>query len=63
MPTLDEVTLSIKQLTAGKAAGADGIPPDIFKCGGETVAQELHPNLGGGSSATRLQGYRYSTSL
>ena len=41
LPTFDEVTLSIKQLTAGKAAGADGIPPDVFKCGGETVAQEL----------------------
>ena len=41
LPTLDEVILSIKQLTAGKAAGADGIPPDVFKCGGETVAQEL----------------------
>ena len=41
LPTFDEVTLRIKQLTAGKAAGADGIPPDVFKCGGETVAQEL----------------------
>ena len=41
MPTLEEVSLSIKQLTAGKAAGADGIPPDVFKCGGEAIAQEL----------------------
>ena len=41
LPTLEEVSLSIKQLTSGKAAGADGIPPDVFKCGGETVAIEL----------------------
>jgi exonuclease III len=41
LPTLEEVLLSIKQLTAGKAAGADGIPPDVFKCGGETIAIEL----------------------
>ena len=41
LPTLEEVSLSIKQLTAGKAAGADGIPPDVFKCGGETIALKL----------------------
>ena len=33
--------LSIKQLTSGKAPGADGIPPDIFKCGGIAIAEEL----------------------
>ena len=41
LPTLDEVLLSIKQLTAGKAAGADGIPPDVFKHGGKPIAEEL----------------------
>ena len=41
LPTLEEVTLSIKQLTSGKAPGADGIPPDIFKHGGTCIAEEL----------------------
>ena len=41
LPTLEEVLLSIKQLTAGKAAGADGIPPDVFKHGGRSIAEEL----------------------
>ena len=33
-PTLAEVEKSIKQLASGKAAGADGIPPDVYKHGG-----------------------------
>ena len=33
---------SIKQLTSGKAPGADGIPPDIYKHGGKSIAVELH---------------------
>ena len=41
LPTIDEVVLSIKQLTAGKAPGADGIPPDIFKHGGIALAEQL----------------------
>ena len=41
LPTLEEVLLSIKQLTSGKAPGADGIPPDIFKHGGAVVPEEL----------------------
>ena len=41
VPTLDEVMASIKDLTSGKAAGADGIPPDIFKHGGTAIAEEL----------------------
>ena len=40
-PTLEEVSVSIKQLTSGKAPGADGIPPDIFKGGGAIIAEEL----------------------
>ena len=40
-PTLKEIEDSIKQLTAGKAAGADGIPPDVFKHGGPTIPQQL----------------------
>ena len=41
-PTLKEVLASIKQLTSGKAPGADGIPPDIYKHGGKSIAVELH---------------------
>ena len=41
LPTLEEVLLSIKQLTSGKAAGKDGIPPDIYKHGGIALAEEL----------------------
>ena len=40
-PTLKEVQTSIKQLTSGKAPGADGIPPDIYKHGGKGVAEVL----------------------
>ena len=42
MPTLEEVILSIKQLTSGKAPGADCIPPDVYKLGGPAIAEELH---------------------
>ena len=41
-PTIEEVLVSIKQLTSGKAPGADGIPPDVFKQGGDPIAEELH---------------------
>ena len=41
LPTLDEVLVSIKQLSSGKAPGDDGIPPDIYKHGGIAVAEEL----------------------
>ena len=41
LPTLEEVQLCIKQLTSGKAPGADGIPPDIYKHGGTAVAEQL----------------------
>ena len=41
-PSLKEVEDSIKQLSSGKAAGADGIPPDVFKHGGPAMAEQLH---------------------
>ena len=40
-PTIEEVRASIKQLTSGKAPGADGIPPDVYKHGGDPIAEEL----------------------
>ena len=41
LPTMEEVLVSIKQLSSGKAPGADGIPPDIYKHGGSALAEEL----------------------
>ena len=41
LPTLEEVLKSIKQLTCGKAAGEDGIPPDVYKHGGTAIAERL----------------------
>ena len=41
LPTMEEVLVSIKQLTSGKAPGADGIPPDIYKHGGTAIAEKL----------------------
>ena len=40
-PTLVEVEKSIKQLASGKAAGADGIPPDVYKHGGAAIRKQL----------------------
>ena len=42
LPTIEELLVSIKQLTSGKAPGADGIPPDIFIHGGTSIVEELH---------------------
>ena len=39
LPSLKEIVDSIKQLIAGKAAGADGIPSDIYKHFGPAVAE------------------------
>ena len=39
VPTLEEVQNSIKQLSSGKAAGEDGIPPEIYIHGGTAVAK------------------------
>ena len=40
-PTLDEVKSAIKQLSSGKAAGEDGIPPEVFKHGGDPLTIKL----------------------
>ena len=40
-PTLDETIKAIQKLQPGKAAGPDGIPPEIFKEGRETLAAKL----------------------
>jgi len=41
-PTLEEVADAVKSLKNGKAAGADGIPSEVFKFGGPSIVQALH---------------------
>lgn len=36
-PNQVEVTEAIKQLATGKAPGQDGIPPEVYKCGGANL--------------------------
>jgi hypothetical protein len=38
-PDVEEVTRAINQLSAGKAAGADGLPPEIFKAGSPVLVE------------------------
>lgn len=44
-PSLEETTKAIKQLKSRKAAGIDGIPPEIWKNGGLTLHKKLHDLL------------------
>ena len=41
VPDLPEALKAIQQLSNGKASGADGLPAEIFKCGGLQLAQHL----------------------
>ncbi|KAL8580967.1 hypothetical protein ACOMHN_017534 [Nucella lapillus] len=41
-PTFEEVTKATEQLKSGKAAGVNGIPPEIWKHGGPTLRSKLH---------------------
>ena len=45
LPTLEEVIKAIGELSSGKAPGQDGISPEIYKHGGETVSRSLHELL------------------
>lgn len=45
IPTLEETTKAINQLKSGKAAGTDGIPPDVWKHGGPVLHAKLHELL------------------
>ena len=39
---MEEVTKAIKQMKNGKAAGVDGIPPEILKNEGPVLPDKLH---------------------
>ncbi|KAL0156964.1 hypothetical protein M9458_048210 [Cirrhinus mrigala] len=41
-PTIAETLKAIQQLKSGKAAGIDGIPPEIWKYGGPALHSKLH---------------------
>ena len=41
IPTREETVKAISQLQSGKAPGPDGIPPEIYKWGGETLIDRL----------------------
>ena len=41
-PSLDEVVAAVKKLKNGKAAGSDGIPPELLKCALHPVSHMLH---------------------
>ena len=40
-PTKAETVKAIEQLQAGKTPGPDGIPPEIFKVGGEAFTEQF----------------------
>jgi len=41
-PTLDEVVRAISKLRKGRAAGPDGIPPELLKCAIGPISRVLH---------------------
>ncbi|CAI9743510.1 Hypothetical predicted protein [Octopus vulgaris] len=45
IPSLEEVKIAITAMKNNKAAGPDGIPPEIYKLGGDFVQHQLHQLL------------------
>jgi hypothetical protein len=41
LPTVNEMGKAIKEMQCGKAAGPDGIPPEVFKSGGPSLVKKL----------------------
>ena len=41
-PPMDEMVRAIKGLKDGKAPGEDGIPAEVWKCGGANLSNSLH---------------------
>ena len=45
IPTKEELSEAIREISSGKAPGLDGIPAEIFKCGGSKLLDTLHQLL------------------
>ncbi|XP_072403306.1 uncharacterized protein [Diabrotica undecimpunctata] len=45
LPTLEEINKAIQSLARNKLPGADNLPAEIFKCGGQTFVTLLHKLL------------------
>ncbi|CAH1249728.1 Hypp8672 [Branchiostoma lanceolatum] len=45
LPSLEEVIKAVDQQKSGKAAGVDGIPPEVWKHGGVALHSKLHELL------------------
>ena len=43
--TLEELLCAIKDISSDKAPGSDGIPAEVFKCGGDQLHIVLHQLL------------------
>ena len=41
-PTKEELSKAINDISSGKAPGQDGIPAEVFKCGGSQLLDNLH---------------------
>ena len=44
-PTKEELSKAINDISSGKAPGQDGIPAEVFKCGGNQLLDNLHQLL------------------
>ena len=44
-PTKEELSKAISDISSGKAPGQDGIPAEVFKCGGSQLLGNLHQLL------------------
>ena len=45
IPTKEELSEAIREISSSKAPGLDGIPAEIFKCGGSKLLDTLHQLL------------------
>lgn len=45
-PSKDEVSFAIRRLKNNKAAGADGLPAELFKVGGDRLTGSMHQLIG-----------------
>ena len=41
IPSMEEVSKAIKQMSSGKAPGSDAIPAEVYKAGGPVMLQKL----------------------